>query len=59
MIADGGKLSSVQTLRTIRHNTSDLNKSLRNMSSGLRVQKAADDSLFDGGVTVEKELRRV
>jgi flagellin len=53
MIADGGKLLSVQTLRTIRHNTSDLNKSLRNMSSGLRVQKAADDP---AGLSVAKNM---
>jgi flagellin len=37
-------LSSVNAARTIRRSTLDLNKSLQRLSSGLRINRAADDA---------------
>ena len=53
MINDGGKLVSVQNLQAIKSNHSDINKSLRNISSGYRVQHAADDP---AGLSVSKKM---
>ena len=37
-------VAALNTSRILRHNTSQLNKSLERLSSGLRINRAADDA---------------